>query len=277
LEERSKVWFGAFVCIFNKSFSKILLLSRNWKKKKREGKVWESKATWGNIGGSMEAGETPQQACVREAGEEIGVRLNPKDLVQVHVKKRPVSELKPYVVRFYATTIDEGTKINLNDESYKYRWFSIEKLPNETLDKKEDIIEWRNLAMSSLGASKDTSPWKGVILEESLSDKSLLNLVKIVGTDRSKLEGEDRYMTFHNVTVEDSKIKGYLEKAMKAIKPGFYTHVCKDGVMYVIFKDKSFTFKKDDPELQKARRYGESQGILKEQMNFEHIIDNPFD
>ncbi len=157
MEERDKIWHGAFVCVFNKSFSKILLLSRNWKKKKREGKVWESKAMWGNIGGSMEAGETPRQACVREAGEEIGVRLNPKDLVQVYVKKRPVSEPKPYVVCFHATTIDEGTKISLNDESYKYRWFSIEKLPNGMLDKKEDILKWRNLAMSGLGAAKDTA------------------------------------------------------------------------------------------------------------------------
>jgi hypothetical protein len=119
--------------------------------------------------------------------------------------------------------------------------------------------------------------WKGVIVEESLSDKSVLTLVKVVATDRSKLEGENRYMTFHNVTVEDSKIKEYLQKVMKTIKPGFYTHVCKDGVMYVIFKDKSFVFKKGDPELQKARQYGESRGILKDQMGFEYIINHPFD
>jgi 8-oxo-dGTP pyrophosphatase MutT (NUDIX family) len=155
LEERNKIWHGAFVCIFNKSFSKILLLNRNWKKKKREGKTWESKAMWGNIGGSMEAGETPQQACVREAWEEIGVRLNLKDLVQVYVKKRPVSEPKPYIVCFYATTIDEGTKISLNDESYKFRWFNIEKLPKETLDKKEDILKWRNLAKTGKIRHKD--------------------------------------------------------------------------------------------------------------------------
>lgn len=122
-----------------------------------------------------------------------------------------------------------------------------------------------------------TTMWRGVILEESLSDKSVLNLVKIVATDRSKLEGEDRYMTFHNVTVEDSKIKEYLQEVMKTIKPGFYTHLCKDGVMYVIFKDKSFVFKKGDHELQEARQYGEAHNTLKDQMDFEHIIDYPFD
>lgn len=124
---------------------------------------------------------------------------------------------------------------------------------------------------------KDAALWKGVILEESLSDKSALNLVKIVSTDRSKLEGEDRYMTFHNVTVKDSKREEYLRRVMKALKSGFYTHICKDGVMYVVFKDKLFVFKKGDSRLQEARQYGESHGILKEQLAFKYIIDNPFD
>jgi len=44
--------------------------------------------------------------------------------------------------------------------------------------------------------------WKGVILEESLEDKSLLKLVKIVGTKTEKLEKENRIMTFHGVEIE---------------------------------------------------------------------------
>ena len=152
MEEGNKIWNGAFVCIFNRNFSKILLLSRNWEKKQTEGKLWEGKARWGNIGGSVEAGETPLQACIREADEEIGVKLNFKDLVQVYVKERPAPEQRPYVVHFYAAAIDEDTNIVLNDESYAYKWFDIENLPNETLDDKEDILKWRNLAMSSLVA-----------------------------------------------------------------------------------------------------------------------------
>jgi len=120
--------------------------------------------------------------------------------------------------------------------------------------------------------------WQGVVLEESLDDKSLLNLTKIVGTDIDKLEEEDRVMTFHKIEVTDSERYQFIEKARQSIKPGFYIHLCKEGRMYVIFKDKIFKFRKgQQASLEKAREYGESTGIISEQMPFEHLIDHPFD
>jgi len=119
--------------------------------------------------------------------------------------------------------------------------------------------------------------WQGVVLEESLDDKLLLNLAKIVGTDIDKLEEENRVMTFHKIEVSDSERYQFIEKARQSIKPGFYIHLCKGGRMYVIFKDKIFKFRKGQPSLEKAREYGKSAGIIPEQMPFEHLIDHPFD
>jgi hypothetical protein len=119
--------------------------------------------------------------------------------------------------------------------------------------------------------------WKGVILEESLEDKSLLKLAKIVGTEINKLEKENRVMTFHKVEVADSDKDKYLKKATQIIKQGFYTHLCNKGEMYVIFRGKQFNFRKNDPQLEKAREYGKSIGIIPEQMPFEHLVDYPFD
>lgn len=119
--------------------------------------------------------------------------------------------------------------------------------------------------------------WQGVVLEESLEDKSLLDMAKIVGTNVSKLEKENRTMTFDKVEVPDFLKEKYIEKAKEVIKPSFYTHLCKDGVMTVVFKGKIFTFKTNDPELVAARKYGKSMGIIPEQMPFEHLVDNPFD
>ncbi len=110
-----------------------------------------------------------------------------------------------------------------------------------------------------------------------MEDKSLLDMVKIVGTNVSKLEKENRTMTFDKVEVPDSLKEKYIEKAKKVIKPSFYTQLCKNGVMTAVFKDKAFTFKASDPNLTEAREYGESVGIIPEQMPFEHLIDNPFD
>lgn len=121
------------------------------------------------------------------------------------------------------------------------------------------------------------SVWQGVVLEESFKDKSLLDLAKIVGTDVDKLEEEDRVMTFHKVEVADSFKNKYIKLAEINIKDGFYTHLCKDGKMTVIFKNKIFSFNKNDPKLIEAREYGKSIGIITEQMPFEHLIDHPFD
>ena len=119
--------------------------------------------------------------------------------------------------------------------------------------------------------------WQGVVLEESLEDKSMLRMVKIIGTDVSRLEKENRIMTFHKVEVENSIKDDYIEKAQKNIKQGFYTHLCKDGEMTVVFKNKVFGFRDNDSQLVKAREYGKSIGIIAEQMPFEHLINNPFD
>ncbi len=119
--------------------------------------------------------------------------------------------------------------------------------------------------------------WKGVIIEESLSDTTLLKEVKIVGTKISKLENENRVLHFHNIEVVDSFKDEYVEKVKLNIKHSFYTHLCKDGAMIVIFQYKVFTFTKNDPELDEAREYGKSIGIIAEQMPFEHLIGNPFD
>jgi hypothetical protein len=119
--------------------------------------------------------------------------------------------------------------------------------------------------------------WRGVLLKQSLEDEELLKLVHILKKDISMLEKEFRIITFYNIEVEDSKKEEFVQKAIKAIKPKFYIHIVKDGVMYVIFKDKMFKFRKNDPQLNEAREYGKSIGIIPEQMLFEHLIDHPFD
>jgi len=119
--------------------------------------------------------------------------------------------------------------------------------------------------------------WQGVILEESLEDKSLLEMAEIVGTETDKLEEEDRVMTFHKVEISDLNKNKYLDMAVHTLKQGFYVHLCKDGEMYVVYKGVMFNFRKNFPQLEDAKKYGKSIGIIEEQMPFEHLIDHPFD
>lgn len=140
MASQDRVGMGVFVCIFNRNLSKIMLLKRNKEKRKMWG------ADWGNVGGKIEFGETSLQACVREAREEIGVRLKPSNLVLLEVKEDPHFRPHVHAIHFvYATTIDEKTKIRTNSESDDHRWFSMKNLPDKLLDPKKRIIGWRNL------------------------------------------------------------------------------------------------------------------------------------
>ena len=82
--------------------------------------------------------------------------------------------------------------------------------------------------------------WRGVLLEESLEDKSILNTVNVIETVTSKLEKEDIIVTLHKIEVEDNKKAEFIDKIIHCIKPDFYAHICKDGEMYVLFKSVVF-------------------------------------
>ena len=121
--------------------------------------------------------------------------------------------------------------------------------------------------------------WKGVIIEESLEDKSLLNLARIVKTDTSTLEAEEEKgsLHFHKIEVDDAAKNEFVDKAKRSIKNSWYIHICRNETMVVIFKDKSFEFtKKQNDRLEQARSYGLSIGILKEQLPTERLIRHPY-
>ncbi len=121
--------------------------------------------------------------------------------------------------------------------------------------------------------------WKGVIIGESLENKGLLSAVDIVGTKKSFLEGEKNKGIFHlyKILVGDSEKLSFVAAASKAIKQGFYIHICHGGRMVVIFKDKTFEFSEQDNEkIEAAKMYGTSIGILKVQMDFEYLLHNPY-
>jgi 8-oxo-dGTP pyrophosphatase MutT (NUDIX family) len=141
MEQEKRFGLGVVVCVFNRDFSKILLLKRNEEKRKKFG------ADWGNIGGRIEFGELSIQAGVREASEETGLKLNPEDLMLIEVKERPNHYANVHGVQFiYFIALDENQQININHESDEYKWFDINKLPDKMIDSKEEIIKFKNMA-----------------------------------------------------------------------------------------------------------------------------------
>ena len=120
--------------------------------------------------------------------------------------------------------------------------------------------------------------WKGVIIEESLENKDLLGLVKIIGTRKTVLEREEEkwILNFHRIELKDGKKDLFVKQAEMSLTKGWYIHICRNKTMIVIFKGRAFEFEKNDKKLDEARRYGLSLGIIKEQMPFERLISDPY-
>jgi len=140
--EDKRFGLGVFVCVFNKDFSKIMLIKRNKKKRKRWG------SDWGNVGGIVEFGELLIDACIREAREEIGVNLNPEKLKLIEIKETP--DFLPEIHFVYAASVDENTEIIINHESEEYRWFDMKNLPDRMIDSKAEILGWWKRAKNGL-------------------------------------------------------------------------------------------------------------------------------
>ena len=114
--------------------------------KRNEEKRNRNKADWGNVGGRVELGEKLVDACLREDKEEIGVNLNPEKLKLIEVKETPYLTDIFHAIHFiYAGILDENEKIILNfngePESDEYKWFNLKKLPDKTIDPKDDLIK----------------------------------------------------------------------------------------------------------------------------------------
>lgn len=136
-----KFGFATFVYLFNKDFSKILLIKRNREKREKYGR------DWGNIGGKIELGEFSIQACLREAREEAGLKLEQKKIKLVDVREIIHEETGEYAIHFrYCAILDENISLVLNDESEEYRWFNINDLPNNMFESKEEISNMVSIA-----------------------------------------------------------------------------------------------------------------------------------
>ena len=126
---------ATFACLFNKDFSKVLMIKRNDEKKKKYG------FDWGIIGGKIEFEEYSKDAVIREIKEEIGIEIQKDDLKFLYMKEVPNWFNVSHVVFFiYGARIDEKTKIILNDESEGYQWFDVKNLP-ESKSSDDDILE----------------------------------------------------------------------------------------------------------------------------------------
>lgn len=95
--------------IYNRDLNRILLIQRSDNDHVGAG-------TWENAGGKIEAGETPEEAVIREASEETGITdLRIKNIAYLAVLS---GELPDLLVVYLCETQTEAVKLSFEHQAY---------------------------------------------------------------------------------------------------------------------------------------------------------------
>jgi len=130
LQRLERFGLAVFIFVFNRDFSKILLVKRNKEKRKKYG------FDWGIIGGKVEPGESLAEGALRETEEEIGIRFTSEHLKFFEFEER-ADRIRAYtkLYFYYVAILDEEANITINEESDEFRWFELNNLPGSMLDR----------------------------------------------------------------------------------------------------------------------------------------------
>lgn len=120
-------------------------------------------------------------------------------------------------------------------------------------------------------------PFRGVIIEESLKDKSVLKDVNILSTKIEPVTEKHKtpwlkQWTLHTVEIQGEKADGVAERISRAINNqpnSWYVDYKDDNTHYIIYPGRVFKIdRRSKEEYQAATDYGVSIGIPPYQVDF---------
>ena len=123
--------------------------------------------------------------------------------------------------------------------------------------------------------------YKGVIIEESLADKAVLQQVKIISTKVELITEKHKtpwlkQWTLHTVEIPEAQAKEVAEALSHAIDTthaSWYADFKTETHHYIIYPDKVFFIDRTKKEeYDEASKYGISLGIPDYQVNFKSLV-----
>ncbi len=116
--------FTVGIIIYHKKLQRYLILRRNPKRYRG----------WGLIKGGIELDETPEQACLRETFEEIGVRISSDELVNLTYTTAYFDNTKQLIVlvHWFFINFVEDFELELEAEEWAaHRWATYDEAQYE--------------------------------------------------------------------------------------------------------------------------------------------------
>ncbi len=120
--------------------------------------------------------------------------------------------------------------------------------------------------------------FKGVIIEESLQDKSVMKQFPILETEVEQVTPNFgtpwlKEWHLHTIEIPDNQIADFVHSVQSAIetehKTSWYADFKNDRTHYIIFKNRIFIIDRTKKEqYQEASDYGVSLGVPPHQVNF---------
>ncbi len=133
MSDRFSVKFA--VCLLLRDDDKFLL-------SKRENTGWKD-GWWALVSGHVDGGEAAELAMAREAKEEAGIDIAPKDLRLVYTMHRLSDKVEnEFVDLFFECKNWSGEVTNMEPQKCGgLEWFAADSLPNDTLDYIKKVID----------------------------------------------------------------------------------------------------------------------------------------
>ncbi|MFA5098923.1 MAG: hypothetical protein WC461_01740 [Candidatus Paceibacterota bacterium] len=118
--------------------------------------------------------------------------------------------------------------------------------------------------------------YKGVIIEESLESRDVLESIEILSTEVEEVTEEHEtpwlsQWTLYTVKIPENKAKEIAEIISKSLDPDheWYADFKNETHHYIIFRNKIFYVdRKNKEQYDEAKRYGLSLGIPERQVDF---------
>jgi len=118
--------------------------------------------------------------------------------------------------------------------------------------------------------------YRGIIIEESLENKAVLEKVKIMSTKVEPVTEKHKtpwvkQWTLHTVKISENEAQDIAEKISKALdsEHNWYADFKNESFHFIIFKDKIFKIDRTSKEqYDQAKEYGISIGIPPHQVDF---------